>query len=431
MALPSQVARPTTGRLATGLSRPRNRAGGLLRPLIVLAVLGLAGGGVWALWNARGGAKSFTDKPQQSATSSTKNAKKTAAAGTGMGPGVNRLADLAKGLPETEAKTPPIVMGTRPTPPADITPAQPSLAASDAMKAPNTVPPPAETPKTITGSPATTTPTTTTSAPIDAPRSNGVQSLMDQGDSAMARNALIEARDFYNRAFFNPGATTADQNLLRGKLSAISEKVTFSPIATPSDPMASTYEIAGGDNLNRISREQDLKVDWRFIQRINQISDPRRIRVGQKIKLLKGPFHVVVDKSDFRMDLFADAKDSAGNHLYLRSFPVGLGTEGSTPLGHWIVRPQSKLVDPAWVNPRTGESFTAEDPMNPIGERWVGIDGIDDSNRDKVGFGIHGTIAPESIGKEMSMGCVRMDAPDIELVYELLVENGTQIEIKP
>jgi len=433
MALPSQVARPTTGRLTTGLSRPRSGIGGLRRPLTVLVVLAVAAGGVWAL--SRPSKGPVSPRTEKQSASTTKG--KSEPAVTGISPTRGKLADLTKNAPETVK--PPVIAANHETSPV-VQMSNASLGASDAVKEPLTSTPaqsvattkvPEGLPPPTNSTPTQTTPPPATTTAAPAGRLASVQSLIDEGESALARNALIDARDAFNRAFYASSSSPSDQDTLRGKLAAIAEKVTFSPVAYPDDRMASTYVIAGGDNLNRISREQGLQVDWRFIQRINQISDPRRIREGQKIKLLKGPFHVIVDKSDFRMDLFADATDSQGNRLLLKSMRVGLGEAGSTPLGAWVVRPQSKLVNPAWVNPRTGESFTADDPLNPIGERWVGIDGISESNRDKMGFGIHGTIDPDSIGKEMSMGCVRMDGPDIELVYELLVEGGTQIEIRP
>jgi len=110
---------------------------------------------------------------------------------------------------------------------------------------------------------------------------------------------------------------------------------------------------------------------------------------------------------------------------------VGLGEFGSTPIGSWKVRTNSKLIDPKWVNPRTGEVFQASDPKNPIGERWIGLIGTDAQTSLLEGYGIHGTIAPDSIGREMSMGCVRLDNEDVEWVYELLIDDQSTVQIIP
>ena len=37
----------------------------------------------------------------------------------------------------------------------------------------------------------------------------------------------------------------------------------------------------------------------------------------------------------------------------------------------------------------------------------------------------------ESIGKEMSMGCVRMNAEDVEVVYEMLMGRSSVVKIVP
>ncbi len=174
----------------------------------------------------------------------------------------------------------------------------------------------------------------------------------------------------------------------------------------------------------------ELQVDWRLIQRVNAMADPRKLRVGQKLKLVNGPFHAVVTKREYRLDLYADPRDPDGNRLYIRSFGVGLGEHDSTPIGKFAVKSGSKLVDPYWVNPRTGQRFANSDPLNPIGERWIGLEGADPASAGLTGYGLHGTIDPASIGHDASMGCVRMLGEDVEVVYELLQERVSQVEIR-
>ncbi|MEE8524065.1 MAG: L,D-transpeptidase, partial [Thermoanaerobaculia bacterium] len=43
----------------------------------------------------------------------------------------------------------------------------------------------------------------------------------------------------------------------------------------------------------------------------------------------------------------------------------------------------------------------------------------------------HGTNAPESIGGEGSLGCIRMLPDDVGLLYELLSEGRSVVEIRP
>ena len=83
-----------------------------------------------------------------------------------------------------------------------------------------------------------------------------------------------------------------------------------------------------------------------------------------------------------------------------------------------------------WVNPRTAELFSGDNPLNPIGERWLGLQGMDEHTKDLFGLGIHGTIEPKSIGTNASMGCVRMLEGDVEKVYEMLLEGISTVEIR-
>ncbi|MFN9974561.1 MAG: L,D-transpeptidase, partial [Phycisphaerae bacterium] len=147
-------------------------------------------------------------------------------------------------------------------------------------------------------------------------------------------------------------------------------------------------------------------------------------------KLVRGPFHAVVSKGDYRLDLFHGSPDDPQSWTYIRSFKVGLGTGNSTPLGNFVVRPRSKLVNPPWVNPQTGQKFGANDPQNPIGEYWLGLEGIGES-KTITGYGIHGTIEPDSIGQQKSMGCVRLGDDDVKMIYELLVEQVSVVKIVP
>ena len=328
------------------------------------------------------------------------------------------------------------------TQPVSTPPAGAAPTAADPAKAPAT--PATGGAPTSPGQTGDSNPGAGGAAPGGVPAAGGaggsggslVSFLVSQGDSLLAQGKVVEAREVYNRALNDSRADENDRRLLRDKMAAISDTITFSTRVEPGDSMCFSHPLAAGENLVKLANGRcppvpDLKVDWRFLQRINKIADPGKLRLGQNLKLVKGPFHAVVYKGAFRLDLFADIADTEGHKIFIRSYPVGLGAEGSTPIGTFVVRPKSKMVNPKWVNPRTGEKFDAEDPKNPIGERWVGLQGTDKNTEMLSGYGIHGTIAPESIGHEASMGCIRMLAPDIEVVFELMSEGGSTVEIRP
>lgn len=66
------------------------------------------------------------------------------------------------------------------------------------------------------------------------------------------------------------------------------------------------------------------------------------------------------------------------------------------------------------------------DPANELGTRWMPLAPADAGL--PTDLGIHGTIAPETIGKYESHGCPRMFKKDVEELYDLVVRS-TPVEI--
>ncbi len=104
------------------------------------------------------------------------------------------------------------------------------------------------------------------------------------------------------------------------------------------------------------------------------------------------------------------------NNEVVRVYSVSTGANNSTPVGKFKIT--SKLVDPVWFN--RGAVVPPESPENVLGSRWLGFD--------LPGYGIHGTVEPETIGKQVTAGCVRMRNEDVEELYSL-VTIGSEVEI--
>lgn len=93
----------------------------------------------------------------------------------------------------------------------------------------------------------------------------------------------------------------------------------------------------------------------------------------------------------------------------LGKYPVTLGTSATqTPSGRGKIGNMHK--NPAWggMNGKY-KPVAADDPKNPLGERWMGL-----SLKGFSGYGIHGNIKPHQIGGYYSNGCIRMFNYDIE-----------------
>jgi lipoprotein-anchoring transpeptidase ErfK/SrfK len=103
------------------------------------------------------------------------------------------------------------------------------------------------------------------------------------------------------------------------------------------------------------------------------------------------------------------------------TYPVAIGKKGrETPTGEWQI--METIVNPGWTNFNTGQMMSPG-KNNPLGSRWIGFwtDG-----KDTIGF--HGTNKPDSIGKAVSNGCVRMYDRDVQALYPL-VKVGTIVRV--
>ena len=270
-----------------------------------------------------------------------------------------------------------------------------------------------------------------------------VAELMQAGSALMARGDLLGARERLNAALLSARTPETEREPLRRQISALNDTLVFSPTVAPSDPLFGSYAVQPGDSITKVMRSQSPFVDRLFLGRINALPDVNKLRVGQKLKVPRQPFHVIVHKAAFRADVYmgpplpADATIGTSSPIesrltgwtYIRSFPVGLGESDGTPEGLFVVRPSSKLMNPEWINLRDRTRYLANDPTNPIGEHWVGLEGAEERTRTFTGYGIHGTVDPASVGKQQSMGCVRLLAPDVAIVYEILAERVSMVWI--
>lgn len=254
-----------------------------------------------------------------------------------------------------------------------------------------------------------------------------VASALARGMTHYRNGKNLTARNLLNPLlqFEGNGLAPDDARVVRQAISKINDTLIFSDHVEPDDPLVDTYLIKSLDLLSVIAPQ--YKVPWELIAYINKV-DPRRLQPGRNLKVIRGPFHAVVHKSDYRMDFFL--KDRHGVSIYACSFQIGIGEDDSTPEGYFVVTRGGKLTDPDWKNPRTREYFAGGDPKNPIGKFWIGLTGTDEQTKDLVGYGIHGTIDPDSIGKTSSMGCIRLLTGDVELVFKTLVGQYSTVQIQ-
>ncbi|MFH0826725.1 MAG: L,D-transpeptidase family protein [Candidatus Omnitrophota bacterium] len=228
--------------------------------------------------------------------------------------------------------------------------------------------------------------------------SNGVKEVQ----ALEAKEEWLEAKKIYQKLiadFPNAGEVMSWQK----KAEEINLKLLFSPAMMPG---AEVYEIKPGDTLTKIAR--DFKTTPDLIMKSNQMSSDR-IMAGQKLKVWTVPFTIVVDKSQNLLML--KTKEEV-----FKTYVVATGLNNSTPVGHFKIT--NKLLNPTWF--KAGAVVPAGSPENILGTRWMGFD--------LLGYGIHGTTEPESLGQQVTQGCVRMRNSEAEELYAI-VPVGTEVVI--
>ncbi|MFZ4751522.1 MAG: L,D-transpeptidase family protein [Phycisphaerales bacterium] len=258
-----------------------------------------------------------------------------------------------------------------------------------------------------------------------APAAGSPEARLAEG-LALGASEPVKARLLLSQALLSGALNELDARNASTALAKLSAQLFLTPVYNANDPSCMQYTVQPNDSLEKIVRKNKIGCDWRLVARMNNIKKPEAIQVGKRLKLPRGPFSAVVSKRDYRIDICMGEGDA---RIVVASMPVGLGAANGTPLGRFKVRPGSKLLNPEWIHPVTGQRFEADDAANPIGEHWLGLEGLDEANSKLAGYGIHGTIEPDSIGQDHSLGCVRLLAGDVALVWESLAD-GAPVEIR-
>lgn len=129
----------------------------------------------------------------------------------------------------------------------------------------------------------------------------------------------------------------------------------------------------------------------------------------------KEGLRIEVDASEYLLSIVR-------GDVVLRSFPIGLGFAGRTPIGEFQIA--NKISEPDWYN--RGDVVLAGAPDNPLGSSWMGLG----NGNSASSYGIHPTADAGSIGMSLSQGCVRMRPDDAATLFRL-VPIGTPVGIHP
>ncbi|WP_376801726.1 L,D-transpeptidase [Candidatus Raskinella chloraquaticus] len=106
-------------------------------------------------------------------------------------------------------------------------------------------------------------------------------------------------------------------------------------------------------------------------------------------------------------------------------YPIAIGRQAKQWVGSTVV--ERKVPFPVWQPPAVVRAdspnlpaLVPPGPKNPLGTRALVLG--------RAEYAIHGTNAPQSIGREASYGCIRMFNPDVEDLFQR-VSVGTPVYV--
>jgi lipoprotein-anchoring transpeptidase ErfK/SrfK len=160
--------------------------------------------------------------------------------------------------------------------------------------------------------------------------------------------------------------------------------------------------VKAGESLAIIAA--NYRISLNQLKAVNNISNPNIIYIGQHINIPSLPnpdsipFTIQISVSTKRLILKREGQ-------VVKEYPIAVGKiVTATPVGDFVI-----------VN-------REPNPGGPFGVMWLSLS--------KLHYGIHGTNNPASIGKAVSLGCIRMYNNDV-LELASMVPNGTRVFIRP
>ena len=229
--------------------------------------------------------------------------------------------------------------------------------------------------------------------------------------SAAVQTALTAAADT-----IVPFTPTLDPSLVKKWVATLATKTNRTPVAGAivlrrNRPVLTHAE--NGQTLRQLPTQMLIRDEIRSGDRTTIVAP---VRVTNATAVKSGPI-IVIHRGINRLYLYDGTR-------YLRSFPVATGQAiYPTPLGQFQIVVKEK--NPWWYPPTQdawakGLKPVPPGPGNPLGTRWMGLSA--------PGVGIHGTDEPWSIGHSESHGCIRMQVPSAEWLYNH-VRVGTPVFI--
>lgn len=184
--------------------------------------------------------------------------------------------------------------------------------------------------------------------------------------------------------------------------------------------------VVKGDNLSAIAGRRGVTPE--AVMKLNGLTAKSRLMPGQVVNVRYS--HLIPDGLTDGITINVPQR-----LLFLRQqgelrvYAMGLGKASwPSPVGPWTLA--NKQENKTWNVPKSIQAEMAREgkpvkthvppgPDNPLGKHWLGLS--------VGGYGIHGTIAPSSIYRFRSHGCMRMHNDDIADLFSRVAKGLTGV----
>lgn len=277
-------------------------------------------------------------------------------------------------------------------------------------------------------------------SPITARKASKKSALkaLEKGKAALKAKKYLTARSYINYAYISGKLNAEQAQQARKDLTMLADKTVLrrTTYVSKKDPFTLNHTFKSSDRLGSVRGKPGLvaRLDlcvsakkYSILVWINRLRSAAGFRAGDTYKMIKGPFHLVIHKSEFAADLYIQ-------DLFVRRFPVAIGKEDTpTPEGFCYIKNCGR--GEAWTNPDpesghpTIRPGSSRYPMGPLGIN-IKLRGLDQLGTDlpSNGYALHGINArmAGSIGTAASNGCIRFRNKDIKFLYGCLRSRGTK-----
>ena len=213
----------------------------------------------------------------------------------------------------------------------------------------------------------------------------------------------LQAQKIYQKILKDKRLTPDKAQTIRKDYEDLNFKILFSRF---SDSDSLMHSVEPGQSLYKIAKKYNTTIG--LIKKANGLQSDK-IYPGMKLKVVNGVFSILVNRSENVLTLSLNGRP-------VRHYTVATGANNGTPAGEFKIA--TKLENPTWY--KAGAVAPPGSPENALGTRWLGFD--------YHGYGIHGTIEPNSIGRHVTAGCVRMLNEEVEELYTL-VPVGAKVTV--